>query len=988
MSTTQAGVILRHLRTAVAAEGGGGLSDQQLLERFAAGREQGAFEALVRRHAPLVHGVCRRVLRQEQDAEDAFQATFLVLARKAAEAGRQGSVAGWLHRVAYHAALKARARAANRQAYERQAPPRRAADLLEEVTGREFLAVLDEELQQLSENCRAPLVLCYLQGHTCDDAARQLGWSVRTLKRRLEQGRRSLRARLVRRGIALPAALLALGLTRGTRAAVPAHLTAGAVRAALGGGPEAASALADAVLQGLGAARLRWAAALLMLGALAFGTGALAHRAQPSGANEPAPAAPPAAPQPAPPAAKDGDDAKKSAVAGRVLDADGKPIAGARVAAYGSLHFGDLSVQYQAKSLGEVKTDADGRFRVPLPETGSARIDQVELLAAAKGYGYGWSRTFPAQWQNVELRLPPEEVVIGRLVDLQGQPLGQARLRPRRVLGAARPPAPKAPAPKEDDQAASEMRHRLALERRSQSFEFWKDSAIKDVSLWPPPVTTDAEGHFRVAGFGRGQEVDLLIEDDRVAAQEITVAAGDKERRFSLVPPHRVSGRVVAADTGKPLAGASVWVTSFRDRLGYGVDVRTDADGRYSANAYAGESYWVTVYPPRGEPYLVGSRGADWPKGAVKQEADFRLPRGAVVRGRVVEAGTGKAVLSAAVAFLPQRQNNPDLPRGIETGQYQRVWSGPDGTFETVFPPGRGHLIVTGPNAVYTYRTLSEGELQAGKPGGPSRHFHAIMPLELRADGEPREVKVELRRAVTLKGRVVGPDGKPVPDAVVFLPSELLPEGPERSLNLVFGIPPGTRVTAVATRDGAFELPNCDPEKTYRVFILSGRAGGEMRIVPYIDAAGLPRVDAASVVNRLIGRKDPLGAVAELSAKGAGGKPVEIKLTACQSAEVRFVDAAGKAVRQKVWLELLVKPGSSAEAALLGSPYPFGAAKSPLEPDADGRITIPGLIPGATYRLKVLTGQDGLENEPVLEKDFTVEAGKKIKLELKAPAAK
>jgi RNA polymerase sigma factor (sigma-70 family) len=945
----------------------------------------------------LVHGVCRRVLRQEQDAEDAFQATFLVLARKAGEAGRQGSVAGWLHRVAYHAALKARARAASRQEYERQTPPRQAADLLEEVTGREFLLVLDEELQQLSEDCRAPLVLCYLQGHTCDGAARQLGWSVRTFKRRLERGRRSLRARLVRRGITLPAALLALGLTRGTRAAVPPSLTAGAVQAALDGGQAAVGALADAVLRGMSAGRLRGAAALLMLGTLVFGTGALAHQAQArrSEAAEPAPppaaAAPPVPAPAAPPPAKDGEGAKKSVVAGRVTDADGKPVAGARVAAYATLRFGDLSVQYQAQSLGEVKADAEGRFSIPLPDLVAGRFDYFEVLAGARGYGPGWSRTPAALASKVELRLPPEEAVVGRLIDLQGRPLGKAQLRPRRVVGPARPlapNAPKTPAPKEGDEGAMMARHNLALERRSRSFEFWKDAPIKDVSLWPQPVTTDAEGRFRVAGFGRGQEVDLVVEDDRVATQEIIVAAGGKERNFSLVPPHHVSGRVVAADTDRPVAGASVLVTSFHDHLGYGIDVRTDADGRYSANAYPGKSYSVTVYPPRGAPYLVGSRQADWPKGAVKQEADFKLPRGAVVRGKVVEAGTGKAIVSAAVALLPQSKNNPDLPRGIETGPYQRAWTGPDGTFEIVFPPGRGHLTVTGPSADYVYRTVSEGELQAGKPGGPPHHFHAVLPLELRARGEATEVKIELRRAVTLKGRLVGPDGKPVRDAVVFVPSELLPERPERFLSFTVGIPPGTRVTAVATHDGTFALPNCDPEKTYRVFILSGQPAGGMRFAPFIDAAGPARVDAESVVNGLISGKNPLGAVAELSAKGAAGKAIEVKLAPCQSAEVRFVDAAGRAVWQKVWLELLVKPGLSAEAALLASPYQMPGGKSPLGPDAAGRITIPGLIPGATYRLKVLTGLEGQENEVRFEKDFTVEAGKKTKLELTAPPEK
>jgi RNA polymerase sigma factor (sigma-70 family) len=1008
MSTTQAGVILRHLRSSVVTENGGGPSDRQLLEQFAARREQGAFEALVRRHAPLVFGVCRRVLRQEQDAEDAFQATFLVLARKAREVGRLGSVAGWLHRVAYHAAIKARARTANRERYERQAPPRQPADLLEEVTGREFLAVLDEELQQLSDDSRTPLVLCYLQGHTCDDAARQLGASVRTLKRRLEQGRRCLRARLARRGIALPAALLALGLTRGAKAAVPASLTADTVRAVFGGATTAGP-LADAVLRGMSAARLKWAAGLLVLCALVFGSGVLAHQAQAQRPEEeppPAGVAPPAAAQPAPPAAKAAADV--TAVTGRVLDADGKAVAGARVTAFGGLEFGPLSVEYQAKSLGEAKTDDDGRFRLTVPETPGARIRHVELLAAAPGHGYGWARSSAsaaalklplppeeAVGRLIELRLPPEEVVVGRLIDLQGQPLSKAKVRPVRVVDPTTVRGLKLPGRKDDDAAAQDMRHRLTLDRRSHSFEFRKDSPVKDFSRWPKEVITDAEGRFRVTGFGRGQEVDLLVEDDRVAAQEVIVTAGAKERNFSLVPPHRVSGRVLAADTDKPIAGVAVWVTSFHDRLGYGLEGRTDADGRYSVNAYPGESFLVTAYPPRGAAYLVAYRQADWPKGEVKQEVNLKLPRGAVVRGRVVEAGSGKALVSATVAFVPQSENTPQQPRNVLTGSDHKFFTRADGTFELIAPPGPGHLVVTGPSAEYAYQTVSEGELLAGKPGGPPRHFHSAVPLKLSAKDDPKEVKIELRRSVTLKGRVVGPDGKPVKDAVVFLPAELLPEGPYRSLSLAFGIPPGTRLTALAARDGAFALPNCDPDKTYRVFVLSGRPDGGMMT---LEADG-PRIDTLSIANRLIMAKDPLGAVADFSAKGAGGKAVEVKLAPCTSAEVRFVDAKGKAVKQKVWLELLVKPGPTpeksraegkpaAETALLATPYSLRGEKSPLEPDAEGRITIPGLIPGATYRLTVRSGAEGLEGETVLHKDFTAEAGKKARLELTVPEGK
>ena len=159
--------------------------------------------------------------------------------------------------------------------------------------------VQDEELQRLSVACRAPLVLCYLQGHTCDEAARQLGCSVRTIKRRLEQGRRSLRSRLARRGIALPAALLTVGLTQKATASVPAVLTATAARAALEAGSSSSTAavLAEAVLRGLTASRLKIVAAILTLATLVIGIGAFVPQSPAQRPEVPAPAAPPRTPR-------------------------------------------------------------------------------------------------------------------------------------------------------------------------------------------------------------------------------------------------------------------------------------------------------------------------------------------------------------------------------------------------------------------------------------------------------------------------------------------------------------------------------------------------------------------------------------------------------------------------------------------------------------------------------------------------------------------
>jgi RNA polymerase sigma factor (sigma-70 family) len=188
------------------------LSDRELLQRFAEQRAESAFATLVRRHGPMVLRLCQRLLRNEHDAEDVCQATFLVLASKAASRYWQPSVASWLYRVAYHLARKAKASAVRRAIHERHASERPTPDPLETITARELLAVLDEELTRLPEKYRAPLVLCYLEGVTRDQAALQLSWPLGTLKHRMERGREMLRLRLEERGMALTAALSATGL--------------------------------------------------------------------------------------------------------------------------------------------------------------------------------------------------------------------------------------------------------------------------------------------------------------------------------------------------------------------------------------------------------------------------------------------------------------------------------------------------------------------------------------------------------------------------------------------------------------------------------------------------------------------------------------------------------------------------------------------------------------------------------------------------------
>jgi RNA polymerase sigma factor (sigma-70 family) len=259
-------------------------SDGHLLDRFVTHHDESAFEGLMQRHGPLVIGVCRRVLQDSHDVDDAFQATFLVLVRKARSLGRQGSIAGWLYTVAYHIALKAKARAA-RQRDLQQRRPAMPASTSDEADCRDLRAMLDEELNHLPEKYRAPLVLCYLEGKTNEEAAEALGWTKGTVSGRLARARDLLRGRLVRRGIKLSAPALATALAEEATAAVPIELGLATGKAALllaTGHTLAAIAqppvvqLVSGAVQRLFLARVRAAAVVLvLLGCLAALTAAM-----------------------------------------------------------------------------------------------------------------------------------------------------------------------------------------------------------------------------------------------------------------------------------------------------------------------------------------------------------------------------------------------------------------------------------------------------------------------------------------------------------------------------------------------------------------------------------------------------------------------------------------------------------------------------------------------------------------------------------------
>ncbi len=240
--------VLRHLRSAALLSGKEGPSDAQLLESFLLRRDELAFEALLRRHGPMVLGVCQRVLRNVHDAEDALQATFLVLARKADSIRSRQVVASWLYGVAYRTAMKARAMNTKRRTKESQAGEMLSS---KSSTNNELLEQLDYELSRLPEKYRVPVILCELEGKSRKEVARLLGLPEGTLSSRLAQAKKMLAKRLSRHEVAIPLGVLAVSLSPPLRAStLKTVLTTGAV-------PAKVLALTEGVLKAMLLSKLK-----------------------------------------------------------------------------------------------------------------------------------------------------------------------------------------------------------------------------------------------------------------------------------------------------------------------------------------------------------------------------------------------------------------------------------------------------------------------------------------------------------------------------------------------------------------------------------------------------------------------------------------------------------------------------------------------------------------------------------------------------------
>jgi len=428
MARGQLESVLRELRTTLVAKSAEHYADAELLDRFALGQDDIAFTVLVKRYGRLVLNVCRHVLRVEADAEDAFQATFLILARRAATIRKQAALACWFHRVAYRCAQDVRRSAMRRQQREKAANGSRVPESAAAAASlNELQALLDAEIERLPEKYRVPFILCCLEGKSRADAAQALSWKEGTVSGRLAKAREILQKRLLARGVTLSAALGAVALSpEMLSAASPMALTHRTIDAALafaaGGAAEAVSGQAALVAQGILKSmlfsKLKFAVILTLAASLtAFAVGGFGRQSQETDAAEITPPNTPAQAADGKPAP---GDENESGVPVRVVF-QGKPVAGAQVWVFGHDRYSDKTSSVKETRL----TDAAGEVRIPDRVFANRSPSGLHLFVRdAEGRVAG--SPFPPYSQHtavIALDMLPTTDVTGRVHGVDGKPL-------------------------------------------------------------------------------------------------------------------------------------------------------------------------------------------------------------------------------------------------------------------------------------------------------------------------------------------------------------------------------------------------------------------------------------------------------------------------------------------------------------------------------------------------------------------------------------
>ena len=914
MASAGFGAAFRHLRGLFGAGSVVALDDGQLLARYESGRDEAAFEALIGRHGPMVLTTCRAVLKDEHDVEDAFQATFLVLARKAGSIRGHDALAGWLHRVAYRASVQAGVEAARRRRKEAEASeiarmnaPRRDPD-------PELGAILHEEVDRLPEAHRLPVVLCDLEGLTYEQAAHHLHWTVPTLRNRLARGRQALKARLTRRGVMAPA-IVAL-LASKAPAAVPPTLARMTLAAATGGSASAgATLLTHTILRGMMMTQLK-IASTAALAALALASAGWVASGGPEDPKKPAMTPEPKAKIIAKlaPAAEVPKPTEMVEVRGQVVATDGKPVEGATVRAVANV-----------AAVPEARSGPDGRFRLRIPPQDPSNLPLNPVypwvVASAPGFAMGWvNKAFePGLSGELTVRLvedgPPIE---GRIVDLEGRPVVGARV--------------KAASAWFDDRDGLDA----WIARAKEHGVMGPQQGLTGLPT-PFEAMTGPDGRFKLTGIGRDRVASLVVSGPTIATSDVyvvlregseirsvipervgsrTVVLHAPKFQFAAVPTKPVEGIVLDRETGRPIAGLSIQARAVEpvDRSLSDVNCRTDDQGRYRLSGLPKASaYRLSVYP-----FLIA--GLPYPDASMTVRADspgldpvmfnFTLKRGVLIRGRVTNKATGRPVAGYVHAYT--FRDNPNLegfPASIEGGPIQ-VPLDPEGRYQFVVPPGRGILACRSDLGRYRGGVGAEA-IEGFDPKYQMfktvptwlliGNYHGLAEIRTGPKAESATVDLQLDPGRSVMVATLDPEGRPIGGTVAKGVGDLF------------------QSTIYPLESPSFEVHALDPSKPRRVTVTH---------------------EARKLVGSVFLNGDEAG-------------PITIKLQPWGTVAGRIIDEEG---RPRKGLGLSSLGGSQPKEPESHGILPNGDWSNGILLGADGRFRVEGLIPGLKYGASVVNG--------------------------------
>jgi len=785
-----------------------GLTDRQLLGRFVSERDEAAFAALVARHGPMVLAVCRQLLGDpHDDADDAFQAVFLVLARRADSLRDPERLGPWLYKVARHSAQKANALRAERlRRQSREVALARAERARAEDQGRsplesaEDFEILHQEIGRLPERYRMPVVLCYLEGLSHVEVARLLQKHVGTVGVLLSRARRILRDRLLRRGIAVPTAFLIVGWESGSASALPPALVAAtacasvrfaARRAAASSIPSAAVAIAEGVLRGMLSAMFRTAAAVVLVvgGIVAIG----AEVASSEVGNDAGDGRAGVMPRPTtnPPQGAEqldarNDDGQSVTIRGQVVDPEGRPVAGA------ALNFADLRAYFTSgakEPLPGAASGPDGHFTLEAPRAAFDLRDRgvgrcaTRVFALAPGFGIAWADV-PDEDSKVSVRLVADDVPIeGRILDLEGRPVAGAKVSVDFVW-----------APPEGD--LSPWIEKIKARKAAPADQSLKPIPLRVLRARPKlGRTTGPDGRFRLDGIGRERIAELLISGPGFETSSLNVMTrqGPDLRavktwiypnqtvtyhaaRFTLASARcrPIVGTVRDKDTGAPLAGAVIQGMVYQEHsrlYAKGVEAVTDKQGQYRLlGLREAEEYLLSVEPAPGQPYPSASfRAKARTVGTTPLTHDMALKRGVLVRGRLTDKATGRPAIGTVSVRIAEDNPHPREFPGYDGGEiFASI--GHDGRFQIATIPGPSLLTAYSIPNRYLGWTGIERIPNLERYGFPKQAdgtlamegYHALVEINPTPGTATirQDLQVDPGRAATV--RIVDPEGRPL----------------------------------------------------------------------------------------------------------------------------------------------------------------------------------------------------------------------------------